>query len=78
MVATALYPRSADENKRKRWLKTHKAHLYEGQIHRIITALTRRKRADLARYFERHQQRMLVIRSASLNNEFDALWQRVA
>jgi hypothetical protein len=120
-AATVLYPRAADENKRKRWLKTHKAHLYAGDVHRIITALTRRNRADLARYFERHQQRMqyraareqgvpigsgtvesgvkqykqrlcgtgmrwnrdsaqqmLVIRSASLSDEFDALWQKVA
>jgi hypothetical protein len=120
-AAAALYPKSADEKKRRRWLKTHKTHLYEGQIHKIITALTRRKRADLARYFERHQQRMqyraareqgipigsgtvesgvkqykqrlcgagmrwkrdsaqrmLVIRSASLSDEFDDLWQKVA
>ena len=120
-AAQALYPNDADANKRKRWLKTHKDHLYMGRIHKIIVALQRRNRADLALYFERHQRRMqylefrenglpigsgtvesgvkqykqrlsgtgmrwnrdnaqriLIIRSASLSDEFDDLWQKVA
>jgi hypothetical protein len=120
-AAHALYPNDADAKKRKRWLKTHKEHLYMGRIHKIIAGLHQRDRADLALYFERHQrrmqylefrenglpigsgtvesgvkqykqrlcgtgmrwnsdnaQRMLVIRSASLSDEFDDLWRKVA
>ena len=120
-AAHALYPTDADANQRRRWLKTHKDHLYMGRVHAIIAALHRRDRADLALYFERHQrrmqylefrenglpigsgtvesgvkqykqrlcgtgmrwnrdnaQRMLLIRSATLSDEFDDLWLRVA
>jgi hypothetical protein len=57
-AAHALYPDDKDTHKRKRWLKTHKDHLYMGRIHKIIAALHRRERSDLALYFERHQRRM--------------------
>lgn len=57
-VAHALYPDDKHTHNRIRWLKTHKDHLYMGRIHEIIAALHRRERADLARYFERHQRRM--------------------
>jgi hypothetical protein len=57
-AAHALYPNDADAHKRKRWLKTLKDHLYIGRIHKIIAALHRRDRPDLAVYFERHQRRM--------------------
>ena len=120
-AARVLYPNDSDAKQRKRWLKTHKHHLYMGRIHKIIAALQRRDRADLALYFERHQRRMqylefrenglpigsgtvesgvkqykqrlcgtgmrwnrdnaqriLIIRSASLSDEFDDLWQKVA
>jgi len=120
-AAHALYPDDKDTHNRKRWLKMHKDHLYMGRIHKIIAALHRRERPDLALYFERHQrrmqylefresglpigsgtvesgvkqykqrlcgtgmrwdydcaQRMLVIRSASLSDTFDELWQKVA
>jgi len=120
-AAHVLYPNPDDTAKRKRWLKTHKDHLYRGHVHKIIAALHQHQRADLALYFERHQrrmqylefrenglpigsgtvesgvkqykqrlcgtgmrwnpdhaQRMLVIRSASLSDEFDHLWQKVA
>ena len=120
-AAHALYADEKDTHNRKRWLKMHKDHLYMGRIHKIITALHRRKRPDLALYFERHQrrmqylefrenglpigsgtvesgvkqykqrlsgagmrwnndnvQRMLVIRSATLSDTFDDLWQKVA
>jgi hypothetical protein len=120
-AAHALYPNDTDAKQRRRWLKTHKGHLYMGRIHKLIAALHRRDRADLALYFERHQrrmqylefrenglpigsgtvesgvkqykqrlcgtgmrwnsdnaQRMLLIRSASLSDEFDDLWQKVA
>jgi hypothetical protein len=120
-AAYALYPDDKDTHKRQRWLKTHKDHLYMGRIHKIIAALHRHERSDLALYFERHQrrmqylefrenvvpigsgtvesgvkqykqrlcgtgmrwnydcaQRMLVIRSATLSDAFDELWQKVA
>jgi len=120
-AAHALYPDEKDTHNRKRWLKTHKDHLYMGRIHKIIAALHRRERPDLALYFERHQRRMqylefrenglpigsgtvesgvkqykqrlcgtgmrwnndnaqriLVIRSATLSDTFDELWQKVA
>jgi len=120
-AAHALYPDDRNIKKRHRWLKTHKNHLYMGRVHKIMTALHRRNRADLALYFERHQrrmqylefrenglpigsgtvesgvkqykqrlcgtgmrwnsdqaQRMLVIRSVTLSDEFDELWQKVA
>lgn len=120
-AAHALYPDDKEIHNRKRWLKTHKDHLYMGRIHKIIAALHRRERSDLALYFERHQrrmqylefrenglpigsgtvesgvkqykqrlcgtgmrwnndnaQRMLVIRSATLSDTFDNLWQKVA
>jgi len=120
-AAKALYPNDTDATKRKSWLKKYKEHLYMGHIHKIIAALHRRERADLALYFERHQrrmqylefrenglpigsgtvesgvkqykqrlcgtgmrwnsdnaQRMLVLRSVSLSNAFDDLWQKVA
>lgn len=120
-AAHALYPDEKDEKKRKRWLKTYKEHLYMGRIHKIISALTKRDRADLGIYFERHQRRMqylefreegfpigsgtvesgvkqfkerfcgtgmrwnrdnahrmLVIRAASLSDDFDELWRLAA
>ncbi len=57
-AATALYPDEEDGQKRKRWLKTYKTHLYEGRVRKIISVLHKRGRDDLALYFERHQQRM--------------------
>lgn len=57
-AAHALYPHEKDSNKRKRWLKIHKDHLYMGRIHKITDALHRRDCPDLAVYFERHQRRM--------------------
>jgi hypothetical protein len=57
-AATALYPYETDDPKRSQWLKTHKEHLYMGRIHRIIAALHRRGRDDLAAYFQCHQRRM--------------------
>jgi hypothetical protein len=57
-AAHVLYPDEEDENKRKRWFKTYKDHLYMGRIHKIIVTLTKRGHADLATYFERHQRRM--------------------
>lgn len=57
-AAKALYPDEKDDQKRKRWLKTYKDHLYMGRIHKIIAALHKRGRDDLALYFERHQRRM--------------------
>jgi hypothetical protein len=56
--ANALYPDEKDDNKRQRWLKTYKDHLYMGRIHKIIAALCKREREDLAAYFENHQRRM--------------------
>lgn len=57
-VAQALYPDEADGKKRQRWFKAMKKHLYQGRIHKIINALNKRKRDDLALYFVRHQRRM--------------------
>jgi hypothetical protein len=57
-AAQVLYPDADDTPKRKRWLQTHKDHLYMGRIHEIIAALHKCGRADLALYFERHQRRM--------------------
>jgi hypothetical protein len=57
-AANTLYPDDKDLNKRQRWLKTYKDHLYRGCIHKIIAALHKQKRPDLASYFEHHQRRM--------------------
>ena len=57
-AAHALYPDDKNAKHRQRWLKTHKDHLYMGRIHKIIAALYRCERSDLAVYFERHQRRM--------------------
>ena len=57
-AAQALYPDDKHANPRKSWLKAHKDHLYMGHVHKIIAALHRQERADLALYFERHQWRM--------------------
>jgi hypothetical protein len=57
-VAAVLYPDEKDDNKRQRWLKTYKEHLYMGRIHTIIAALHKQKRPDLVSYFENHQRRM--------------------
>lgn len=57
-AADALYPAEKEALKRAQWLKTHKDYLYMGRIHKIITALQRRERADLAGYFVTHQRRM--------------------
>jgi len=57
-AALALCPEDNDVKKRQRWLKIHKDHLYLGSIHKIIAALHRHERADLAGYFETHQRRM--------------------
>lgn len=120
-AANALYPDERDTKKRQHWLKTYKDHLYMGRIHKIIAALVKRERLDLAGYFETHQRRMqylefreegfpigsgviesgvkqfkqrlsgtgmrwnsnnanrmLVIRSAVLGNDFHDLWQMAA
>lgn len=57
-AAHTLYPNDADISKRKRWLTTYKTHLYMGRIHKIIAVLHKRKRPELAHYFETHQRRM--------------------
>lgn len=57
-AANILYPHDQDDKRRAQWLKTHKNHLYLGRIHKIVAALQRRGRSDLAVYFERHQRRM--------------------
>jgi hypothetical protein len=57
-AALALYPLEKDLLNRTRWLTTYKTHLYMGRVHKIIAALKRRGRDDLALYFERHQRRM--------------------
>jgi hypothetical protein len=57
-AAGALYPNETDDPKRTQWLKTYKDHLYMGRIHKIIAALHKRERDDLAGYFEHHQRRM--------------------
>lgn len=57
-AAKALYPAETDDKKWQRWFKTYKDHLYMGRIHKIIAALHKRGRDDLALYFERHQRRM--------------------
>lgn len=57
-AAHDLYPDDKNAKQRQRWFKTHKDHLYMGRIHKIIAALHRRERPDLALYFERHQRRM--------------------
>jgi hypothetical protein len=57
-AANALYPHEKDDNKRQRWLKTYKDHLYMGRIHKIMAALCKQERHDLAGYFETHQRRM--------------------
>lgn len=57
-AATALYPDEKDTSIRAQWLRTYKDHLYMGRVHTITDALHRRRRADLALYFERHQRRM--------------------
>lgn len=57
-AAQALYPNDTDIAKRKRWLTTYKTHLYMGRVHKIIAALHKQNRPDLAHYFETHQRRM--------------------
>jgi hypothetical protein len=57
-AAYALYPDDQHFHKRQRWLKTYKEHLYMGRIHKIVDALCKRERDDLAGYFENHQRRM--------------------
>lgn len=57
-AATVLYPADQDAHKRQRWLKTYKAHLYMGRIHKIVAALHQRKQDDLTGYFDKHQRRM--------------------
>lgn len=57
-AAAALYPDEKHVHKRPHWLNTHKDHLYRGRIHKIIAALCKRERDDLAAYFENHQRRM--------------------
>ena len=57
-AAHALYPDETDNTKRKRWLTTYKTHLYMGRVHKIIAVLHKRKRPDLAHYFETHHRRM--------------------
>jgi hypothetical protein len=57
-AANALYPDDKHIHQRQRWLKIHKDHLYRGRIHKIIAALCKRERDDLAGYFENHQRRM--------------------
>jgi transposase len=57
-AAYTLYPNPDDAAKRQRWLKTYKEYLYMGRIHKIIAALHKQERDDLAGYFELHQHRM--------------------
>lgn len=57
-AANALYPHEQDDKQRAQWLKTRKDQLYMGRVHKVIAALHRRGRPDLATYFERHQRRM--------------------
>lgn len=57
-AANALYPDDKHLHKRQRWLKTYKDHLYMGRIHKIIAALVKQERQDLAGYFETHHRRM--------------------
>lgn len=57
-AAHALYPNPDDTVKRQGWLKTYKAHLYLGRIHKIVAVLNQRGLSHLATYFERHQRRM--------------------
>jgi hypothetical protein len=57
-IARELYPNEQDIHKRKRWLNTHKHHLYIGQIHKIMRALKKQNRHDLTTYFVRHHRRM--------------------
>jgi hypothetical protein len=57
-AACALHPDPTDDKKRTQWLNTYKDHLYMGRIHKLIAALHKQKRADLAHYFEQHQRRM--------------------
>jgi hypothetical protein len=65
-AAHALYPNDTDANRRRCWLKTHKDHLYMGRVHKLIAALHRRDRADLALYFDRHQRRMQYLEFRAL------------
>lgn len=60
-TAQALYPDEEDSSKRSHWLKTYKDHRYLGRIHKIIAALPKREREDLAGYFEHYQRRMLYL-----------------
>jgi hypothetical protein len=57
-AAQALYPDDKDLSRRSRWLKAYTDHLYLGRVHKVIAALKRCRRDDLALYFERHQRRM--------------------
>jgi hypothetical protein len=57
-AANVLYPDEWDANRRQRWLKTYKDHLYMGRIHNLIAVLLKRGQPDLALYFETHQRRM--------------------
>lgn len=57
-AAHTLYPDEKDIQKRKRWLKTYKEHLYMGRVHLITRVLNKRGFPSLATYFERHKKRM--------------------
>jgi hypothetical protein len=57
-AASALYPDDQDAQKRQRWFKTYKHHLYIGHIDTIIAVLHQRNVAQWATYFERHKRRM--------------------
>ena len=67
-AATTLYPSDEEVEKRKRWLKTYKDHLYMGRIDNIIAVLHKRNLSQLATYFARHKRRMqyLEFREAGL------------
>lgn len=57
-AASALYPDEQNDPQRRRWLRTYQEYLYLGRIHCITATLHKRKRDDLALYFETHQRRM--------------------
>ena len=57
-ASLALYPDENDTQKRQRWLKTYKQHLYLGNIETIISVLHKRGVPNLSTYFEQHKRRM--------------------
>lgn len=60
-AALALYPNESDVQKRQRWFKKYKNHLYMGHIDLIISVLHQRNVPQLATYFQRHKRRMTYL-----------------